>query len=154
MKLNKSALADFLGYSERALTDWQADGLPIERAGARGQEHVYDSAAVVAWLLEREARKVRGESARDDLYRSQKRLADMQIAEKEGVLVNARELEAGYARLVVRARTEFLQLPVLLAGHLEGKSSGEIQQKLDAEICEILAKLSTAPGLVEEAVLA
>ena len=50
MKLNKRDLARKLGCSERALTTWQQQGLPILESGRRGQSNTYDLAAVVAWI--------------------------------------------------------------------------------------------------------
>ena len=50
MRLNKADLAKKLGCSERALTIWQDEGLPVLEHGRRGQPNSYDLAAVVAWL--------------------------------------------------------------------------------------------------------
>jgi hypothetical protein len=50
MRLNKSELARKLGCSERALSLWQKEGLPVLEHGRRGQPNVYDLAAVVAWI--------------------------------------------------------------------------------------------------------
>jgi hypothetical protein len=50
MKLNKSDLARKLGCSERALSLWQKEGLPVLEHGRRGRPNSYDLAAVVTWL--------------------------------------------------------------------------------------------------------
>ena len=50
MRVNKKILAKKLGRSERCLTTWQRDGLPVLEHGRRGQQNVYDLGAVVAWI--------------------------------------------------------------------------------------------------------
>lgn len=50
MRLIKKDLAAKLGVSERALTTWQREGLPVLQHGKRGQPNAYDLAAVVRWL--------------------------------------------------------------------------------------------------------
>ena len=50
MRLNKRDLASKLGCSERALTTWQQQGLPVLEHGRRGQSNTYDVAAVLAWI--------------------------------------------------------------------------------------------------------
>lgn len=141
MQLNKAELADFLGFSERSLTDWQNEGMPmpIERAGSRGEANVYDSGAVVAWMLERARRQVRAESPRDELYRSQKRLADLVIAEKEGALVDAAVVEQKFGHLVIHARQRLLQLPPLLHGRLEPAVLAQLEEAIHGALKELAA---------------
>jgi hypothetical protein len=50
MRLNKAELAGKLRVSQRSLTTWQKEGLPVLEHGRRGQHNVYDLAAVVAWI--------------------------------------------------------------------------------------------------------
>lgn len=140
--LNKVQLAEMVGFSERTLTDWQGEGMPIIQTGARGEANRYDSASVIAWMLDRAARKVRAESPRDELYKAQKNLVDLQVAEKKKTLVDAAEVEAAYGRMVIAARARLLQI-VYRAGELE-VLTGEQQKRawLDAAILEALQQLS------------
>lgn len=140
-RVNKAELAELLGFSERWITDLQDEGLPIAVAGERGLANAYDVAACVKWLIDRAERRVRGESARDDLYRSQKRLADIRIAEAEGRLVDAAEVESGFARMVVAARTDLLRLPATLADQL--------QDVLDRAHCQALISQGIEQALTE-----
>lgn len=138
-KLNKASLADFLNVSERTLTDWQAEGMPMLLAGGRGASNEYDSGAVVAWMLDRAVRKVRAESPRDELYRSKKRFVDLQLAEREGALVSAAEVEQKFGRLVVNARQRLLQLPGLLHGRLEASTLRVLEEAIHGALNELAA---------------
>jgi phage terminase Nu1 subunit (DNA packaging protein) len=136
--LNKAALAEALGFSERALTDWQDDGMPILRAGgSRGEANEYDTAAVVAWLLARERRRASADNPRDDLYRSEKRLKDLIIAEKERKLVNAEEVEQAYTRMVVNARQRLLQLPAFMHGRLPPEALAQLEEAIHGALAEL-----------------
>ncbi len=50
MRLIKRELAKKLGVSERALTTWQNEGMPVLEHGRRGQPSYYDLARVIAWI--------------------------------------------------------------------------------------------------------
>lgn len=50
MRLNKKALAQKLKISERSLSTWQREGMPVLEHGRRGQPNTYDLAAVVRWI--------------------------------------------------------------------------------------------------------
>ena len=66
--VNKRELAEFFEISERSLTEWQKEGMPIHTAGEqRGQEHQYDTAAVHRWICQRELAKAQVRSPRDEL---------------------------------------------------------------------------------------
>ena len=140
--LNKAQLAEMLGFSERTLTEWSQEGMPLAHTGGRGQENAYDTAAVVAWMLERAARKARADHPKDELYRSQKKLIDLQIAEKEKKLVDAAQVEREYTRLVLAARARLLQL-VNLVPELDGLACvEEKRERLEAAILQVLQELS------------
>lgn len=50
MRLKKRDLAKKLGVSEKTLSSWQAEGMPVLEHGRRGQPNSYDLAAVVRWI--------------------------------------------------------------------------------------------------------
>lgn len=143
-RVNKAALAEFLGFSERAITEWQDEGLPIaRRAELRGQAHEYDTGAVVAWMLERAERRARSGNPKDDLYRSQVRLNELKIAETEGRLVDLAGIEAGLARMVALARSRLLEIPVASVDRLRSAATAaEATEILSAEILAALADLA------------
>ncbi|GHL50005.1 hypothetical protein ECZU29_48550 [Escherichia coli] len=48
-------LADIFGASIRTIQNWQEQGMPVLRGGGKGNEVLYDSAAVIRWYAERDA---------------------------------------------------------------------------------------------------
>lgn len=50
MRINKVDLAKKLGVTERALSTWQREGMPVLEHGRRGLSNTYDLAAVVRWM--------------------------------------------------------------------------------------------------------
>ncbi len=48
-------LADIFGASIRTIQNWQEQGMPVLRGGGKGNEVLYDSAAVIKWYAERDA---------------------------------------------------------------------------------------------------
>ena len=50
MRLNKGELAAKLTVSEKSLTNWQREGMPVLEHGRRGQPSSYDLAAVLRWI--------------------------------------------------------------------------------------------------------
>ena len=63
MEVNKKQLADIFGASIRTIQNWQEQGMPVLRGGGKGNEVLYDSAAVIRWYAERDA-EIENESKR------------------------------------------------------------------------------------------
>ena len=55
MEVNKKQLADIFGASIRTIQNWQEQGMPVLRGGGKGNEVLYDSAAVIKWYSEMDA---------------------------------------------------------------------------------------------------
>ncbi|OKP64422.1 terminase small subunit [Escherichia coli] len=55
MEVNKKQLADIFGASIRTIQNWQEQGMPVLRGGGKGNEVLYDSAAVIKWYAERDS---------------------------------------------------------------------------------------------------
>lgn len=51
MEVNKKQLADIFGASIRTIQNWQEQGMPVLRGGGKGNEVLYDSAAVIRWYV-------------------------------------------------------------------------------------------------------
>ncbi len=142
-RVNKKELSDILGISERTLTEWQKEGMPIAFDGDRGQSNEYDTAHVIEWYVNREKARAQVETPRDRLYLAQEELARIQIAEKHRTLVAVAELEPLYADLVVTFRQRMLAIPGRLAPLLETTAGMDNKRALLAEaIDEALTELS------------
>nr|DAY85795.1 MAG TPA: DNA packaging protein Nu1 [Caudoviricetes sp.] len=55
MEVNKKLLSDIFGVSIRTIQNWQDQGMPFVRGGGKGNEVLYDSAAVIKWFAQRDA---------------------------------------------------------------------------------------------------
>lgn len=137
MIVNKRELSELLNVTERTLTDWQDDGLPIANRGVRGQEHQYDTVAVVRWLTERAEAKARAaETAYDRLARTRADRLEMQVASERGGLVPTADVEPMWRMRVLataifmRGRDARLAALLQLAPGIEAKR--EILKREDA----------------------
>lgn len=141
--VNKRELAEILGKSERALTDWQADGLPVERAGERGESNRYDTERVIQWWVDREVGKVQTESAKDRLARLQADRVQIDIDEKMARLVPIDQIEPTWLALISAARSYLRAEPDRLAHMLEASEGVDAKRDLLAEVFdEFLRKLA------------
>ncbi len=50
MIVNKAELEKILDLSHVTLTEYQAQGMPIQHRGAPGQENAYDTVTTIFWL--------------------------------------------------------------------------------------------------------
>ena len=55
MEVNKKRLSEIFGVSIRTVQNWQDQGMPVARGGGKGNEVLYDSAAVIEWYSARDA---------------------------------------------------------------------------------------------------
>ena len=131
MLVNKRELSEILGITERSLTEWQKDGLPVASfADLRGQANEYDTKAVIGWLIQRELQRINREKPRDRLDRLKADAIELEIKERTGELAPAALFERAWADHITAARTEFLTLPETLASEL----SAIVGQPIDSEL--------------------
>jgi phage terminase Nu1 subunit (DNA packaging protein) len=153
-RVNKRELSEFLGYSERTLTEWQDAGMPIEEKGDRGEANVYDTADVVKWLVSRETGKDRAETEKERLTRLQADQIELEIAVKRKTLVPVAEIEPVYNRMVATAAAFLRSQIVPLAQSLELVQGEEAKVQLITEgIDGFLTRLSD-PHLPDDVELA
>ena len=140
--VNKAELEQVLGVSHQTLTEWQEQGLPLKRKGARGEENQYDTAEVIAWYTEREVRKVRTLSPRDEGIALDNRLKALTLAEKERVLVPVAEIEPLWEGWVRTAAAFMAGRHSRFAAMLEAAPGLEAKRELlKASDTEFLTKL-------------
>ena len=112
MLVNKRQLSEILGISERSLTDWQKEGMPVAGyAENRGQANEYDTRAVIGWLVQREIERLHKEKPRDRLDRLKADAIELDIKERTGELAPAALFERMWGDHILAARTEFLTCP-------------------------------------------
>lgn len=153
MKVNKKTLADIIGYSEKTLTDWQAHGMPILLSAGRGSSNEYDTAAVIGWMLDRQALGNKRESAKDRLDRLRGDQLERELAKEDGLLVTPEDLDIEYDGLVEAVRAELLfNVPQELAGELSAVYGADIDVSIiSRHIEDALRKLSTYdPGVDQD----
>lgn len=109
--VNKRELALILGVSERSLTEWQRNGLPIALDAGRGASNQYDTANVIAWMIARELSGAAKETHRERLDRLQGDKIEMDLAKARGVLVPIEEVEPAIAQFVLDAVAVLEGLP-------------------------------------------
>lgn len=135
--VNQTELAEIHGVTDVTLWNWQKEGMPVLKVSTRGLANEYEVPKTIEWRVAREVKKVREESPRDMLYREQTKFVQLQIAEKQGALVPAAEVEQKYERLVVNARQRLLQLPPLLHGRLDSAALAQLEEAIHGALREL-----------------
>ncbi len=143
MKVNKNQLSEVLGKSERTLTEWQKEGMPIEEIGDRGESNVYDTEKCIAWWFARETKSASSlENERAELTRLQQAEKRMNMAKAMGELVPAADIETTWTRFVIAARASALQLRWLLPEEITAAESLDAKRAIvDTHIEKLLRQL-------------
>ena len=143
MKVNKRVLADVLGTTERTLTEWQDEGLPIEAKGERGEENSYDTAAVIAWHVQRSLQRAgKAESQRDREARLRGDMLELELALKNNTMVSVDEIRPTWQGRVLAAAFFMMGRQSRLAGILEATPGIEAKRELlKREDADFLTKL-------------
>jgi terminase small subunit / prophage DNA-packing protein len=146
--VNQRELADICGKSVKAVQNWQGEGMPVYKHGIKGKENQYDTAAVINWLMARQAEKKQSEYdvERTRLARSQADKNELEVNFLKGVSLDARDIEPMWTALVLHIRTGFLNLPSKLSPRLSQEEKPEdIQKILQSEVDDILSALGKQP---------
>lgn len=150
--VNKSELAEILGKSERTLTTWQKNGMPISvDGGGRGYANTYDTAEVIDWLLRNELEKhlntdqqvLDYDYERARLTHNQANKVEMENAVMRGDLIPAELVEDVQNDMIGRARARLLAIPTKAAPQLISELDiGEVQDILKKLVYEALRELA------------
>ncbi len=130
-RVNKAELEEIVGLSHTTLTEYQDQGLPIQKRGARGEENEYDSAEVIKWLVQRElvrAGKAEKPSEREARLRGD--VLELELAEKRGVLVPSTEVKPAWDSFAFAAAAYMRSRASHLAGELEATQGLEAKRAL------------------------
>ncbi|WP_027823491.1 terminase small subunit [Laribacter hongkongensis] len=109
--VNKRELSLILGISERTLTEWQREGMPVVTHTGRGSANQYDTAAVIKWYGARVANGASKESAKDRLDRLRGDQVEIEIAKELRRLVAIDEIEPALGQFVADAVSLMAALP-------------------------------------------
>jgi phage terminase Nu1 subunit (DNA packaging protein) len=158
-QVNKRELSEIMGVTERSLTDWQEEGLPIAHKGERGEENVYDTEIVINWRVQRAlARAGKAESQRDREARLRGDMLEIDLQAKNGTMVPAAEVEPIWLGRVRAAAAYMLGRASRLAAILETtagiEAKREVLRKEDAEFLSHLGVNGAAIQVEVEQLLA
>lgn len=157
--MNSKELSQLTGISDRTIRDWQAkeivpkpdrDNLPLS-------EYIK---AIVSHLKQQAEEAKNKEADEGELYQEKVRLTraqadkvELEIAEKEGDLVNAREIILAWSKYILACRSRMLGMPAKLAYELAGVSVPTLVEEILREaIDEALEELGDVErmGITEE----
>lgn len=150
--VNKQELAEILEKSERTLTTWQKNGMPIKIDANRGASNQYDTADVIDWLISREMSKLTSneegqyldyEAERARLTHHQANKTELEAAVLKGKLIPAETVELVQGDMVGSFRAKILAIPTKAAHALCGLSDlSEAQDTLKTYLYEALKELA------------
>lgn len=135
-------IAAILGVAPKTITEWQVVGFPVAVQGGPGVPSEYDAPACVAWLVEREVRKVQAESPKDRLNRLQGDKLERDMLVDSRMLIPAEEVEPLWASAVLNAREYLVNEPPRLASLMIGMAKPDVEAMLEATFEEFLKRLS------------
>lgn len=118
--IGQTEIAAMFGVTARTITDWQDAGMPVAVHGGPGVSGEYDAPACIRWMVEREVRKVQGESPKDRLARLQGDELEMKLAQQRGKLIDTTAVEPAMRAAIVSARERIRNEPARIAALIEG----------------------------------
>lgn len=156
MLVNKAELAEIVGKSERTLTTWQKNGMPIAHDGARGEQNKYETSEVIEWMIEREINaRIQGhgdnendfydyEIERSRLTHHQANKTALEEQKLAGELIDREFHESIISDMAATIRANALAIPTKGAHlFLNLCELEEIQANLKTLIYELLGELTT-----------
>lgn len=142
MMVNKNQLAEIVGVSERTLTDYQQDGMPIASIGGRGMENQYDTAKVIEWLVQRAVAGKSKMTPRDERDFFEAKLSELKLVLEAGKVAVSEDVESGWLAGVLAARADLLGLGARLKASIDARYGIDIdQQMIDDVVFSALQKL-------------
>lgn len=152
--VTKTQLAEILGVSDRTLTTWQKNGLPIKVDGARGEANKYDTEDVIGWMIARDVNAAIGgkgggsekydyEAERARLTFHQANKVELEEDLLKGTSILASVVEAFQSRMISAFRAKCLSLPTKTAPRLAHLTDlAEIESELRTAVYDALRELS------------
>lgn len=142
-KVNKRRLAKWTGFSERTITEWQAEGMPFEPARKKGGSNKYDTTEVVGWLIDRASKSSSVQEARERLLRIQGDRQELQLGKERGQSLPASLVRGAVEKMVLACRSRLLAIPAKTAPRVVGCSNiAEVEAVLKKDVHEALDELA------------
>lgn len=118
--VGQEKIAECFGVAPKTIVEWQTDGFPVAQRGGPGVASEYELAACIQWLVQREVGKAQGESPRDRVFRLQGDDLELELAKKQGRLIEVDQVEPLLTAAVIAAREGLLRERRRLAKLLVG----------------------------------
>jgi hypothetical protein len=141
--VNKRELSEILGISERSLTDWQKDGMPVaEMRESLGHENTYDTEACIRWWIARDVARASGGSSFDKLNDVRYRFELIKLRREEGEIVLREDIRPAFRAYVNDVLAVLLGLPDKYAAQLDLTASvdgkHQLLQDMIAEMRDVM----------------
>lgn len=141
--VNQRELSDITGISQKSLSLWAREGLPVVLETEEGLANQYDTEAVINWYVARAVAKGAKETEKDRLSRLQGDKLELELATMRGTLIPADQVEPAWTAMVVAFRQTLRSVSNRLSHLLVGKDNPDaIRVMLDEEIDIALNKLA------------
>lgn len=152
--VSKTALAELFAVSTTTVDNWVRRGCPVERRGSQRREAAFVVAAVLAWrearVAEQADREHRDRAAVIDLEReralktrAERRMAEWQLAQREGELVHVDDLATAVGQEYARVRARLEKIAAAGAKRLRScRTPTEARKVLHEEVRQALRELS------------
>lgn len=135
-------IAALFGVAPKTITEWQVMGFPVAVQGGPGIASEYDGPACIAWLVDREVRKVRSESPKDRLARLQGDKLEQEMLVSSGQLIPAAEVEPLWEAACITAREYLLGEATRIAALVVGMAKPDVETLLESTFAAYLARLA------------
>lgn len=153
--VNKTELSEIIGVSQRTLTTWQKNGMPIAMDGTRGTENLYDSEEIIQWMIQREInRRITDhggneaefydyEMERARLTHHQANIASLDEQVKQGKLIPSDVVEGAWVDFVAAFRAKVMSIPTKAAHQFIALTElTQVQDCMKEHLFEALAELA------------
>lgn len=153
-EVNRTGLAEVFGVSLPTVDAWVRGGCPALQRAGKGQQWVFDTAAVAKWLRDRAVQDATGDTQQDadEIERRTKRAkmlaAELELAKARSEVAPVREFERVQAARWAMVRANCLNIPQRAVLQLLGETDeATFKKKLRAEI--VLALETAASAALE-----
>lgn len=151
--VNKREIAETIGRTERTVTTWMKEGMPVHFQGGRGKETLFDPPEVIAWMIQREVARYlpTGEDGEEIVYeierarltRAQADHEELKVKVMNGTLIPSEVVERVQGGMVTSFRARALSIPTKAAAAIAGvHEEADIEAVLTDLIHEALEEMS------------